>query len=94
MKAGMGRSGVETGYRPKRSLPIARRWARLFFSIVVIWAFMFIVAPWVAKAPVVEPIISFIEENGIDASALYYTDIEEFSEAGIHMENTMNFAPQ
>jgi hypothetical protein len=94
MKAVMGRSRVETGYRPKRFLPIARRWARLFLGVLLIWAFMFILAPWVEKAPVVEPVIRFIEEHSIDASALYYTEIEEFSEAGIHMENTMNFSPR
>jgi hypothetical protein len=94
MKAAMGRKGVEIGSRPKRFLPIARRWARLFLGILLIWAFMFIVAPLVEKAPVVGPMIRFIEENGIDASALYYTEIEEFSEAGIHMGNTMKFPPR
>ena len=94
MKALMDRSGFQTDCRPKRLLPIARRWTRLFLGVLLIWAFMFILAPWVEKAPMVEPVIRFIEENGIDASALYYTEIEEFSEAGIYMENTMNFAPQ
>jgi hypothetical protein len=48
----------------------------------------------VEKTPAVAPIICFIDENYIDASALYYTEIEEFFEAEIHMENTMNFAPR
>ena len=73
---------------------MARRWARLFLCIFIIWAFMFIAAPWVEKMPAVEPIICFIDENYIDASALYYTEIEEFFEAEIHMENTMNFPPR
>jgi hypothetical protein len=94
MKAAMGRKGVEIGSGPKRFFPVARRWARLFLGVLLIWAFMFIVAPWVEKTPAVEPIIRFIEENDIDASALYYTEIEEFSEAEIHMENAMNFAPR
>lgn len=70
------------------------RWARLFLCVLFIWAFMFIAAPWVEKMPAVEPIICFIDENYIDASALYYTEIEEFFEAEIHMENTMNFPPR
>jgi len=94
MDAAIGRKGVETGSGLRRFFPVARRWARLFLGVLLIWAFMFIVAPWVEKTPTVEPIIRFIEENDIDASALYYTEIEEFSEAEIHMENAMNFAPR
>ncbi len=94
MHAAIGRKGLETGFGLRRFFPVARRWARLFLGVLLIWAFMFIVAPWVEKMPSVEPIIRFIEENDIDASALYYTDIEEFSEAEIHMENAMNFAPR
>ncbi len=94
MDAAIDQKGVETGFGLRRFVPVARRWARLFLCLLLIWAFMFIVAPWVEKTPTVEPIIRFIEENDIDASALYYTEIEEFSEAEIHMENAMNFAPR
>ena len=94
MKTAIGQQGLKTGSGPKRFLHVARQWARLFLFIFIIWAFMFIVAPWVEKTPAVEPIICFIDENYIDASALYYTEIEEFFEAEIHMENTMNFAPR
>ena len=94
MDTTIDRKRVEIGSGPKRFLPVARRWARLFLGVGVIWIFMFIVAPWVEKTPAVEPIICFIEENDIDASALYYTEIEEFFEAEIHMENAMNFAPR
>ena len=94
MEAAKGQNGVKAGSGPKRFLPGARRWACLFLYLLLIWAFMFIVAPWVEKMPAVEPIIRFIDENYIDASALYYTEIEEFFEAEIHMENTMNFAPR
>ena len=41
----------------------------------------------------VDSFVEFIEERDIDAGALYYTDIEEFSEAEINMENTMRFPP-
>ena len=94
METAIGQNGVKAGSGPKRFLPMARRWARLFLCIFIIWAFMFIAAPWVEKTPAVAPIICFIDENYIDASALYYTEIEEFFEAEIHMENTMNFAPR
>ncbi len=94
MKFAIGQKRVKAGSGPKRFLPLSWRWTRLFLCIFLIWVFMFIAAPWVEKMPAVEPIISFIDENYIDASALYYTEIEEFFEAEIHMENTMNFAPR
>jgi hypothetical protein len=94
METAISQRGVGTGLGLKRFLPLAWRWARLFLCVLLIWAFMFIVAPWVEKMPAVAPIICFIDENYIDAGALYYTEIEEFFEAEIHMENTMNFAPR
>ena len=94
METAIGQQGLKTGSWSKRFLHVARQWARLFLCVFIIWAFMFVAAPWVEKMPAVEPIIRFIDENYIDASALYYTEIEEFFEAEIHMENTMNFAPR
>ncbi len=94
METAISQKGLGTGLGLRRFLPLAWRWARLFLCIFIIWAFMFIAAPWVEKMPAVEPIIRFIDENYIDASALYYTEIEEFFEAEIHMENTMTFAPR
>ncbi|MCP4115350.1 MAG: hypothetical protein GY737_08070 [Desulfobacteraceae bacterium] len=41
----------------------------------------------------VRPLIRFIEERDIDAGALYYTEVEEFSYANAVMENTMAYPP-
>lgn len=63
-------------------------------SIMVIWLFMFQVAPRMEKFSSIQPIVNFIEERSIDADALLYTEIEEFSEANINMENTMDYMPR
>ncbi len=55
--------------------------------------FIFFVGPWMSRFELVKPLFTFIEERGIDTGALYYTDIEEFSEANLHMENTMDYTP-
>ena len=94
METATNQNEVKTCSGQKRFLPVARQWARLFLCVFFIWAFMFIAAPWIEKTSVVEPIVCFIDENYINASALYYTEIEEFFEAEIHIENTMNFAPR
>ena len=63
----------------------------LLLSIFLIWVFMFVIGPELERIPLVRPLITFIEARDIDAGAYYYTDIEEFSEADIHMSNTMAY---
>ena len=41
-----------------------------------------------------DPFTDFIEERGIDAGALYYTELEEFAEAEAQMSNTMVYMPR
>ena len=74
------------------SLP--RRLSRLFLGISLILIFIFGVGPLLDTAPYIEPMVRFIEEREIDATALYYTEIEEFSEAAVNMENSMVYTPQ
>ena len=68
-----------------------RRLSGLLLSIFLIWVFMFIIGPKLQKVPIVQPLFAFIEEHDIDAGAYYYTEIEEFSEADVHMNNTMTY---
>jgi len=73
---------------------ILKRFCFLLLGILLILLFMFGVAPLIDKAPYVRVIVELIEDRSIEATALYYTDIEEFSEAAINMENTMNYMPK
>ncbi len=70
-----------------------KRWAAFLFCIALILGFIFILGPLMDRLPFVQPLISFIEEQEIDATALYYTEIEEFSEAEINMKSTMDYQP-
>lgn len=71
-----------------------RRWSRFLLGVSLILFFMFGIGPLLDKMPYIQPMVQFIEEREIDATALYYTEIEEFSEAAINMENTMDYMPQ
>lgn len=42
----------------------------------------------------IKPLADFIEKNDINANGYYYTDIAEFSDAEMHMKNSMAFAPR
>ena len=73
---------------------MVRKLAEFFISIALCMTFILVVAPMIDKHPAVKPLIDFIDERDIDAGALYYTEIEEFSEANINMENTMDYTPR
>jgi len=66
----------------------------LCFWLGLIWLFMFQIAPRLAETRAIKPLTQFINERNIDATALYYTEIEEFSEAEINMRNTMTYPPK
>ena len=65
----------------------------LVAGILAILLFMFGLAPALEKIPYVKPLVQFIEEREIDASALYYTEIEEFAEAELNLSTTMTYPP-
>jgi hypothetical protein len=73
---------------------IERSVARLLVTFVLILLFILYVAPWMTGLPMLRSLTGFIEERGIDAGALYYTDLEEFAEAEAQMSNTMTYMPR
>ncbi len=77
----------------KRPSSLIRKWAALFFGFLLVWVFMFVIAPWIQKSPSVKPLAEFIEESGIDASALYYTEVDEVGDAETNIRNTLKFPP-
>ena len=70
-----------------------RRVLLLLASIAAILVFMFLLAPAGTQLPGFRPIVEFIDERGIEANAYYYTEVEEFSEAEINLNHTMNYMP-
>jgi hypothetical protein len=86
--------GVKRDFRNTAIACSLKRWAALVGCIVGLLLFFFVVGPFFLEMPAIAPLANFIEERGIDAGALYYTDIEEFSEANINMENTMQYMPE
>jgi len=77
----------------RRPSGLISRWVRLLLAFFLVWLFMFVIAPVIGKSPAVKTLADFIEERGIDASALYYTEVEEASVAELNMRHTMEFMP-
>lgn len=72
-------------------MSIFMKWAKLSLYIVSIWLFIFVIAPEIQQLQTVKPVHQYIEKNAIDAGALYYTDIEEFSEAEKRVLDAMKY---
>ena len=66
----------------------------LLISVLIIIVFLFVIGPWAEKLPGFQPLADFIDERGIEANMYFYTEVEEFSEAQINMNNTMQFPPR
>ena len=66
----------------------------LLMIVFLIWIFLYYIGPWAKNIPIIHPLADFIEENDIDASAYYYTDIEEFAEAEFAVNQSMAYSPR
>ena len=68
--------------------------AGLVAFILVIAVFMFWIGPQMEKPLHMKPLADFIDERDINSNMYFYTEVEEFSEANINMDNTMKYPPR
>ena len=68
-----------------------KQYAVLILSFFVIWGFGVYVIPWLSELPLAKPVFGYIEEYDIDATALYYTEIEQFAEADHMIRHMMTY---
>ncbi len=68
--------------------------AKLVACILAIVVFIFYIGPWMEKPLQMKPLADFIDERDINANMYFYTEVEEFSEANINMDNTMKYPPR
>ncbi|GAB6096347.1 hypothetical protein JCM14469_26000 [Desulfatiferula olefinivorans] len=69
------------------------RVSQLTGGIAIIALFMMVLAPAMDDKPYVKQLVDYIEYRNIDAAALFYTEIEEFSDAGVFMNNSRRYNP-
>lgn len=80
---------TEPNEHGQRSL--GERWIRLVLGLLVLWLFVFVLAPWMQKFGPVRRVHEFIRENDIDATALVYTDVEEFGDCEAHVRDALRY---
>lgn len=78
----------------KLTASLLKRWTCLTVSVILILVFMLYLGPWFEQSSMVQPIARFIEEHDINANMYFYTEVEEFSEANLNMQNSMDFPPR
>jgi hypothetical protein len=80
--------------RPSGLPEALKRWGALILGLFVIWLFVFVLAPRVAEHDMVRPLVQFVEESGIDAGALYYTETKETGDAENYLRNSFRYPPK
>jgi len=71
----------------------AARWAALGLSLFALWAFIFVIAPGFRQIESVNTMAQYVEDSGIDATALYYTEVEETGDAENYLRSALNTRP-
>jgi hypothetical protein len=79
--------------RPNLST-LLRRWTALAICVLIVWALMFLVAPMLQRLPAINALTSYIDDSGINASALYYTGLDETAEAEMYLYEAEKHAPR
>lgn len=69
------------------------RVSQLIGGIAIIAFFMMVLAPAMDDKPYIKQLVDFIEYRNINAAAMYYTEIEEFSDASVFMSNSRRYNP-
>ena len=70
---------------------VVKRWMHLALWLLLLWAFIFVVGPIAQKIPAVGILANYIKESGIDAGAIYYTEVDEVGESDQAIRNTLRF---
>ncbi|MDH4320052.1 MAG: hypothetical protein OEV73_00995 [Desulfobulbaceae bacterium] len=82
--------GVAIPARPP--IRAAKGWLALAAWLVLIWAFAFVFAPWLQdKSASVRTLSDYIKASGIDAGAVYYTEVDEVGDADLMIRDTFRF---
>lgn len=86
---------AQPGAKPPPSLPpkgTLQGWLGLLACFLALWGFIYVLAPWLqGQSTAVRTLSNYITENGIDAGAVYYTEVTEVGEADLMIRDTFRF---
>jgi hypothetical protein len=79
-----GTSPPQTGFSP---------WLKLIIGFVMIWALIFGVGSLARLLPGARHMAQVIDERGLRATAIYYTDFEEPAEGSESIRDSLDYMP-
>jgi hypothetical protein len=69
-------------------------WLRLIIGFVLIWALIFGLGSMARLLPGAKHMARVIDERGLRATAIYYTDFEEPAEGSERIRDSLHYAPR
>lgn len=69
-------------------------WGGLIAGFMGIWLFMYVIAPACKQIDAVETYTTFVRESGIEASALWWTEVEETGTAEMGARAAVEYTPR
>ena len=67
-------------------------WLQLGAGLLLIWCLVFVVAPWLARWTPIRTMHAHIHQRDIDATALFYTDLDEFRDAEQAVRHALTYS--
>jgi hypothetical protein len=68
-------------------------WFKLIIGFVVIWALIFTIGSLAQVLPGAKHMARVIDERGLRATAVYYTDFEEPAEGSERIRDSLDYTP-
>ncbi len=77
--------------REVRSSRPLHRWSLLLVTLTAMWVIWCGVLPWVAAQPKMKQHLTFLDERGIDPSAMFYTELDAMDAILHKVDRTQSF---
>jgi hypothetical protein len=69
-------------------------WLKLIIGFVLIWALIFVIGSLAQLLPGAKRMAQVIDERGLRATAVYYTDFEEPAEGSERIRDSLDYKPR
>lgn len=69
------------------------KWLAFILGVALVAGFAFGAIPVLERLPATKPFVEKMKETGIEAGAIYYTDVEKVREAEIYIRHVQKYNP-
>jgi len=80
-----------TGCGASAPRPVLAPWLKLIIGFVLIWTLIFVIGSLAQLLPGAKRMAQVIDERGLRATAVYYTDFEEPAEGSERIRDSLDY---